>query len=83
MVGQVRRSTTLRILLYDLILCVNDYKIKTMPLFSQTRLRLSGWDLILELNSKKEESIPQSFDGGVGSEVHHPTDSKLIHSSWI
>ena len=55
MVGQVRRSTTLRILLFDLILCVNDFKMKTMSLFSQTLLRLSGWDLIFKLNSKKEK----------------------------
>ena len=54
-VGSLRDTPPRGFRLYDLILCVNDFEMKTMSSFIQTLLRLSGWDLISELNSKKEE----------------------------
>ena len=54
-VGSLRDTPPRGFRLYDLILCVNDFEMKTMSSFSQTLLRLSGWDLIFKLNSKKEK----------------------------
>ena len=72
--------TTLRISLYDLILCVNDFKTKTMSCFSQTLLRLSGWDLIFMLNSRKDEINTQSFVRVYARRLHDPVDQNFAES---